>query len=263
MQYYSTKDMCKIFGVGRETLRHYENVGLLHPAINPENGYRQYGYWDVGTMIDILKYKSGGFSLNDTRKAIFEMEFFELADALEQQQDYYKAQIERYRMLDKKASLDLHIWKQIQGDFGALREFDVDDMFFIPYMDPLDNTKESLYKTIFQNGLFFSTAWIFSASDSEDKPIEGLGFITEKIFANFLRITDGITLPKFHAIGTILDVKGQVEVCKNTFLSFEKKVSEKYLTASAKTYASLVSRFFDSNHEYHQYIIVCKKLENH
>ena len=44
---YSTNDLCQMFGVGRETLRHYENLGLLNPKINPENGYRN-------TVIGIL-----------------------------------------------------------------------------------------------------------------------------------------------------------------------------------------------------------------
>lgn len=80
---YSTKQICQIFNVSRETLRHYERVGLLNPHINPDNGYREYSYWDVGTIIDILKYRSLGFSLSDTRDAIFDKDFPMIVNMLE------------------------------------------------------------------------------------------------------------------------------------------------------------------------------------
>ena len=69
---YSTKEICEIFNIGRETLRHYENVGLIHPEINPQNGYREYGYWDVGVLVDALKFRKADYSLNQIKKALYE-----------------------------------------------------------------------------------------------------------------------------------------------------------------------------------------------
>ena len=69
---YSTKEMCEICNVGRETLRHYEKLGLLTPTINETNGYREYGNWDVGTMFSVKKYQALGLSLDEIKKMLFD-----------------------------------------------------------------------------------------------------------------------------------------------------------------------------------------------
>ena len=99
LDYFNTKDICDMFNIGRDTLRHYENIGLITPRINPHNGYREYGYWDVGLIIDILKYKSLGLSLSDSRKAIFDLDFPQLVDGMEIQLAYYEQKIKAYQML--------------------------------------------------------------------------------------------------------------------------------------------------------------------
>ena len=130
--YYSTKDMCNIFEVGRETLRHYENVGLLHPNINPENGYREYGYWDVGTMIDILKYRSGDFSLKEIKEAIFNLDYPQILESMHMQQDYYRNRIKHYKMLEKKYNQDLKYFALVEEGFSKINDIDIRNLVFVP-----------------------------------------------------------------------------------------------------------------------------------
>lgn len=51
------KDIHKNLNIGRETLRYYEKLGLIHPAINEENGYRMFQQEDIYRLflIDFLK----------------------------------------------------------------------------------------------------------------------------------------------------------------------------------------------------------------
>jgi DNA-binding transcriptional MerR regulator len=258
---YSTKDMCKIFGVGRETLRYYENMGLLHPNINPVNGYREYGYWDVGAMIDILKFRLAGFSLKDTKKAIFDMEFSEIVGALELQENYFKEKITYYKMLERKTKIDVNHLKLIEGPFEELRELELNEMVFIPYMDPLSAGRDTIYQKIFQNSQFFSTAWIFRTEKGDDELLDGLGFITETEFAKYLKIGEGEKIEKAYSVATMLDVKGQVEISRKAVEDFDRRVFERYPNASKETYVVLMSRFYDKDHVYHQYIIASKTLK--
>ncbi len=259
-EYFSTTDMCRIFGVGRETLRHYENVGLLIPSVNPENGYRMYGYWDVGTMVDILKYKNAGFSLQDTKKAIFEMDFSDITGALEQQQQYYHDRIANYMQLSRKTSYQISFLHNVHGQFNVLNEFYTEPMVYIPYtLIPMDEHKECLYRKIFKNSLFFSTAWVFRP-DTANASSNSLGFVTEREFADHLQISDGEFLDKTHAVGALMDITGRDEVERDTFSEFENKVKKCYPNASEETYATLISRFYDKDRMYHQYIFVYKPL---
>ena len=51
------KDIKKNLNIGRETLRYYEKLGLIHPHINEENGYRMFQQEDMYRLffIDFLK----------------------------------------------------------------------------------------------------------------------------------------------------------------------------------------------------------------
>ncbi len=263
-QGYSTKEMCEIFSVGRETLRYYESLGLLHPQINSENGYRTYDYWDIATMIDILKYRSVGFSVKDTRNALFHMEYSQIIGALEQQQDSYRDQIQKYQMLEKKTSIDLRYLHYLHGEFGKLYEFDMEDIRFIPFLNPMNaGGKEeiALFQKIFHNSQFFATSWIIDAYPPDDCALYGIGMSTEREFADYLNIYQGVVIGKSRVVGTFLDVQGHELIGPDTFRPFHEQVQRQYLNSSMETYAILMSRFYDQEQVYHQYVYVYKKLK--
>ena len=257
--YYSTKDMCRIFGVGRETLRHYENIGLLSPYINPENGYRVYSYWDVGTMIDILKYRSVGLPLKDTKKAIFDMDYPEIVESIKKQNVVYHDMIKHYEMLDRKTAQDIKYLSLVDEGFGTLKEIDLLDLVFIKYIFPETEDEEKLFQKIYENFEFFATSWIISDTTS-DSPIKGLGFSTEREFAEYLNICNGIEIGTGKAVGTLLDMQGHEPINGCMFEEFNGKVTEKYKNASEETYAILLSRFYDKEKVHHQYVFAYKKL---
>ncbi|MCR5792782.1 MAG: MerR family transcriptional regulator [Lachnospiraceae bacterium] len=255
--YYHTKEMCQMFNVGRETLRHYENIGLLHPNINEVNGYREYGHYEVGTMLDILKYRAMGFSLKETRKALYEMEHGEIIDSLQEQKEMYQQQITRYQMLLRRNEKELYHLKLVDGRFGELSEFEVEDLVFIPYGDPLEEDNGHI-RTVFENFHFFSTALRFGNLHAGEYEQTEMGFTTEKMFADYLGITQRATIGNTLAVGTILDIVGKVEVGPKNFLDFEKNVHKKYSDVSKETYAIFVTRFHDKEGLYHQYVFVYK-----
>ncbi len=259
--YFSTKDMCRIFDVGRETLRHYENIGLLSPEIDPENGYRHYGYWDIGTMIDILKLRSVGLSLKDTKQAMYGVDFKEIVASLHDQMDEYSRQLTHFTMLQKKMTIDIQYLSYVDGQFGVLHEMDIEPLFYIecPNPPPTEDAQLQLHKVL-QNCQFFSTSWWFTPDiDSSFSP-DGLGFATETEFSDYLDIKGGRVFPKNHAVGTVLDLKGRVQICRECLKDFESEVTSKYPNASADTHVILMSRFTDKEGLLHQYVFAYKEL---
>lgn len=59
----NAKSLADISGVSVRTLHYYEKIGLLSPARNPENAYREYGEEEVDRLQQILFFKTCGFSL--------------------------------------------------------------------------------------------------------------------------------------------------------------------------------------------------------
>ena len=255
---YSTKQICQIFNVTRETLRHYERVGLLNPYINPDNGYREYSYWDVSAMIDILKYRSMGFSLSDTKEALFDMDFPKIVGMLENHANYYANLISKYQLLLDKAKRDLPYLRSAMEHIGEISESDIIDLFFIPYTpNPSDENFPSM-QTAFDNSQFFSTALYINGQNHD---MDCYGLITEKAYADFLKISKGILIEKSHVVCQIIDVTGREPINENIVSDFRSSITKMYSREFDTFYAVLISRFYDKEKRYHQYYFVFSKLD--
>lgn len=61
--YMTTGEFAKLMGVTKETLFHYDEIGLFCPECVTENGYRQYSVNQVEVMNTILLLKELGMPL--------------------------------------------------------------------------------------------------------------------------------------------------------------------------------------------------------
>lgn len=80
-------------GVGRQNIRYYEKMGLLHPVRNEENHYREYSDEDIRRLKRIRLFRSLDMPLEDIRR-MFDGEIV-LEDALERQKVRLKEEKER------------------------------------------------------------------------------------------------------------------------------------------------------------------------
>ena len=255
---YSTKSICQIFNITRETLRHYERMGLLNPYINPENGYREYSYWDVCAVIDILKYRSFGLSIADIKEAIFNTDFPLLIDSLEAHTKDYEEHIRQYELLLKKAKRDLGLLRDAKDHMGELIETEIEDLFYIPYTtDPSSKYFPSMQKA-FDNSQFFTTGLIL---DDDHHDMDCYGLVTENVYINSLKIDEGTLIKSSPVISQMIDLVGRTPIAESFVDDFRTKISRKYGKDFDTVYAVLVSRFYDNEKRYHQYFFVFSKLE--
>lgn len=255
---YSTKDICQIFNIGRETLRHYERIGLLSPHINPGNGYREYSYWDICIITDILKYRSYGLSLADTKKTLFDQNLQNIIDSFEKQKEDYTRQLIRYELLLKKINKDLAYLHRTEEHLGVLVEGEMTDLAYIPFTtDPKDKYFSSM-QTAFSNSIFFTTVLQI---DFSDHSLDSDGLLTEKGYADFLGIKDAIWVPSTPIVCKILDLVGLTPIDETHIDSFRTEISQKYSREFNIINAALISRFYDDDKNYHQYFFVFAKLD--
>jgi len=59
--------------VTRDTIRHYVSMGLIKPAVNKQNGYKEYSKQDLENLIFIKNAKIIGFSLDEIKKILEQM----------------------------------------------------------------------------------------------------------------------------------------------------------------------------------------------
>lgn len=255
---YSTKQICQIFNITRETLRHYERMGLLDPHTNPSNGYREYSYWDISTIIDILKYRSLGFSISDTKDAIFDMDFPKIMNSLESHTDYFINQIRHYELLLEKTNKDLAYIRNAKNHNGEISETNMVDMFLIPYTTDPDNEFFSSMQSAFTNSQFFTTALTINGQNHD---LDCYGLLTEKTYADFLHIDKGILIAKSPIVSQIIDIVGRNPINETIANDFKATITSKYSREFNTIYAALISRFYDAEKRYHQYFFVFAKLD--
>jgi hypothetical protein len=74
-------------------------------------------------------------------------------------------------------------------------------------------------------------------------------------------MTGGILVEPTRAAGAVLDITGKDFILRETFSDLEQRLQEKYPNTEGGLYAVLMSRFYDKDEVYHQYIFVFKKLK--
>lgn len=60
-------DAAAASGVSAKMIRHYESIGLIHPADRTDGGYRCYGKEDVSVLRFIKRGRTLGFSIDEIR----------------------------------------------------------------------------------------------------------------------------------------------------------------------------------------------------
>lgn len=65
--YFTTGEFAKLCGVKKQTLFHYDEIGLFSPALIKENGYRYYSYRQLYTFTMILTLKNLHMPLKDIK----------------------------------------------------------------------------------------------------------------------------------------------------------------------------------------------------
>ena len=62
---FTTKTLEDLFHIGRDSIRYYEQIGVLTPKIDQKNGYHYYDDLDIDILSRIVKFRGLDFSLKE------------------------------------------------------------------------------------------------------------------------------------------------------------------------------------------------------
>jgi len=81
-------------GLSIRTVRHYDDVGLLHPTGRTEGGFRLYSDDDLQRLLVIRRMKPLGYSLEQMAELLGILDGLQVADGAER--DRLQAQLDMY-----------------------------------------------------------------------------------------------------------------------------------------------------------------------
>ncbi len=116
MKRYTVGKMAKVMGVSAQTLRHYEELGLVEAQRNEQNQYREYSMRDNKILMQLTLYRSMGFSLKEIRS------LFKEYDEIQVQAAFLRRQQEVDQQIDELIALKAELSSYADGIHKAVSQ---------------------------------------------------------------------------------------------------------------------------------------------
>ena len=100
---YMIKELARLYGVGTDTLRYYERLGLIRPR-RGENGYRLYSLRDIYRLTIIRDLRQLGFSTDRISAYLDDLSIGNTQALLTEEQQLIRQRIKQLRQIDRAIS---------------------------------------------------------------------------------------------------------------------------------------------------------------
>jgi DNA-binding transcriptional MerR regulator len=94
--HYRIKEISQLYGIGPDSLRYYEEIGILSPK-RGENGYRQYGMSDIYRLNVIKDLRQLGFSMRRIREYLDDKNIASTLALLREEESFIRDEIRKLR----------------------------------------------------------------------------------------------------------------------------------------------------------------------
>lgn len=162
---YHTNDVYQHLGFTRETLRYYEEIGLIRPKRDRNSQYREFGFYDMSHLMAIDFYRKRGFTPIQIKKLLKTEEQQEYEKMLLEQIAYLQDEIAYLQELLKRSQQANHFYHYAAN---KSREFEIRTM-------PSYYVKESISS-------------VASFQEYREKVLKYLNLENEDILSNMVRV---------------------------------------------------------------------------
>lgn len=204
--YLTTGDLVKILGTTKNTLFHYDQLGLFRPAVVRENGYRAYSYWQIEQFLSIAYLRKIGMPLKEIQNYMENRNPERLEGLLQTQLEEVRDKIRDLTQIEHFLSDHLQHLHQLHGirfDDISIQYQPEQPIYCSPEL-PAGNKKEGLFAvgqfcsetavtlkclgavldlSRIQQGVYDHPRCFFIASD---EPVTGVGHMETKPAGDYL-----------------------------------------------------------------------------
>ena len=107
--YFTTGEFAKLCSVKKQTLFHYDDIGVFSPEIKTENGYRYYSVAQLETFNVISTLKDLGMPLKDIKDYLYRRSPEELISLLKLQKIVIEDKINKLKQMHHLIERKIHI----------------------------------------------------------------------------------------------------------------------------------------------------------
>ena len=129
---YTQKDIRERLGFTRDTLRLYEQRGIISPEIDPANGYRYYDDWQVNLLWDAKFYQGMGFSLSEVQEILQHDSLLDLCGRMAARVDDLAEEVRLKRLVLGETEHRLTCIREVDELMGSYRLVQHEGCYFVP-----------------------------------------------------------------------------------------------------------------------------------
>ena len=187
---FTTKTLEDLFHIGRDSIRYYEQIGVLTPKIDQKNGYHYYDDLDIDILSRIVKFRGLDFSLKEIHQLRNSQNIIEYLQQIQAKSLAYQRKAQHYQViadyLDKTAT---DIINSIQQ-----KKIVIKDDFFIMITIVILNTALNLQWLILLSFLNPLTTLAISLSTMQELHFQRKNYYLTRFLQRDLNI---LTIPRF------------------------------------------------------------------
>lgn len=121
MKKYKIGEISKMLNIPVQTIRFYEEHGIVQPQKDPDTGYRYYDSWDINNLMDCLHLRALDFSISDTEKMINNEDIDEICRQYMVQENELLRRIEEYKVKLNVLSRERQQIQQFRQNQGKMQ----------------------------------------------------------------------------------------------------------------------------------------------
>lgn len=132
-QYFKIGEIAKIYSISVQTLRHYEDIGLLKPAyVDTDTHYRYYGYEQTEVLNTIRYLRALGTPLSSIRNFLESRSLSKMEEMLQMQEKDVESKIKILQQAQKKIKRRIQILEIARSrKTDVIYEFDAPEQHYI------------------------------------------------------------------------------------------------------------------------------------
>ncbi|MDD8048004.1 MAG: MerR family transcriptional regulator [Thomasclavelia sp.] len=264
---YTTKDVCKIYDITRDTLRYYEKVGIIHPEIDKTNNYRYYDDWDINYLGECKKYQSLGFTIKEITKIFKDGTLEEMINLTQSKQKDFTNKLRFYELLVKYNDQYIGKLKSIETNLNQFSIVDTNNRYIIPNREKFeykldDKILDSFHDTLKEYSFYDNTVLI---KLDDYKANNGIFLWGNSIASTFVPYVSTSTknmylLPGHKCLYTIIDAGERWNFSYKLFDNAIKYINKHNYTICGDIYGNLLTRVYDEE-KFCRYIEVYIPIE--
>ena len=111
--YYKINEISKLYNIGVDSIRYYEELGILHPK-RASNGYRQYTTNDIHRLNVIRDLRSLGFSMQSIKAYLENQSISSSLAFMEKEEKIIKEKIKELKRIEESVKIRKKSLRQSQ-----------------------------------------------------------------------------------------------------------------------------------------------------